>query len=119
MVLERFTITTRIHSPIFIATTFIINVYVTELVSHLKKYFYLLVILKHQPVFDIMRHCWPVFEFNLIFFVWEDGDFKNCGRGGQCIDDLIFVPWDNIYVIGPAPSFCTLLAWGDLFDIFL
>jgi hypothetical protein len=85
MVLERVVITVRIYTPIFIATTFIINVYVSELVAHLKKYLYLFVILKHLPVFDIIRHCQPVFELNLIFFVWEDGDFENQGRGGQHI----------------------------------
>jgi hypothetical protein len=77
MVLERVIITVCIYAPIFIAASFIINVYVSELVAHLKKSFYLLVVLKHLPVFDIIRHCQPVFDFNLVFFVWKDGDFKS------------------------------------------
>jgi hypothetical protein len=61
MVLERVVIIVRIHSPIFVATTLIINVYVSELVAHLEKYLHLFVVLKHLPIFDIIRHFQPVF----------------------------------------------------------
>jgi len=77
MVLERVVITACNYSFIFIVAALIINVYINELVTHLEKSLHLFVILKHLPILDIIEHHQPMFDFDLILSVGENGNIKN------------------------------------------